>query len=248
MSGHSKWHSIRHKKAAVDSKRGKMFTRFLKEITIAAKMGGGDPAANPRLRTAIQTAKDGNMPKDNIEKAIKKGTGELPGVTFEDFSFEGYGPSGVAVLVEGSTDNRNRTTPEIRHLFTKYGGSLGETGCVAWMFSKKGIILVSAEGQNEDKVMEAALEAGAEDFSVEDETFQITTAPEDLMDVREKLEASGLKIESANVAHIASNTIKVEGKDAEKLVKLISSLEDHDDVTNVAANCDIDAELIEQLM
>ena len=199
MSGHSKWASIKHKKGATDAKRGKLFTRLLKEIMIAAKMGGSNIDGNPRLRAAIQSAKDANMPKDNMEKAIKRGAGELPGVTYEDFSFEGYGHGGVAILVEGSTDNKMRTTPEIRHIFAKYGGNLGENGCVAWMFNKKGTILVSAEGQDEDALMETVLEAGAEDLESGDGVYQITCAPENLLAVREGLEAKGIKIESAEV-------------------------------------------------
>jgi YebC/PmpR family DNA-binding regulatory protein len=247
MSGHSKWSTIKHKKGAADAKRGKIFTRIIREIAIAAKMGGGDPAGNPRLRTAIIAAKDANMPKDNIEKAIKKGTGELEGQSYEDFMFEGYGAGGVAIIVEGSTDNRNRTMPEIRHLFSKYNGNMGETGCVAWMFETKGIILISAEDQDEDKIMECALEAGAEDMESDDGYFQIKTPPEDLMSVRESMEAKGIKVESASVQRIPNATVRVEGKDAEKVLKLTSALEDHDDVSNVYANFDIDSELIEQM-
>lgn len=246
MSGHSKWHSIKHKKASVDAKRGKLFTRLLREIMIAAKMGGSRIDGNPRLRAAVSSARDGNMPKDNIEKAIKRGAGELPGVTFEDFSFEGYGPAGVAILVEGSSDNRNRTTPEIRHLFGKYGGSLEKAGCVAWMFNRRGIILSPAEGQDEEAVMECALEAGAEDFETVEGMFEIVCAPDDLFTVREALEAKGISIASAEVRQIPANTIEVEGKDAERLLKLVTSLEDHDDVSSVSANFDVDAELIEQ--
>jgi YebC/PmpR family DNA-binding regulatory protein len=247
MSGHSKWSTIKHKKGAADAKRGKIFTRIIREIAIAAKMGGGDPNGNPRLRTAILAAKDANMPKDNIEKAIKKGTGELEGQSYEDFMFEGYGAAGVAIIVEGSTDNRNRTMPEIRHLFSKYNGNMGETGCVAWMFETKGIILIAAEDQDEDEIMECALEAGAEDMEADDGYFQIKTPPEDLMSVRETMEAKGIKIESASLQRIPNATIRVEGKDAEKVLKLTSALEDHDDVSNVYANFDIDSELIEQM-
>jgi YebC/PmpR family DNA-binding regulatory protein len=247
MSGHSKWSTIKHKKGAADAKRGKIFTRIIREIAIAAKMGGGDPSGNPRLRTAIIAAKDANMPKDNIEKAIKKGTGELEGQSYEDFIFEGYGAAGVAIIVEGSTDNRNRTMPEIRHLFSKYNGNMGETGCVAWMFETKGIILIPAEAQDEDKVMECALEAGAEDMESDDGYFQIKTPPEDLMSVREAIEAKGIRVESASIQRIPNATVHVEGKDAEKVLKLTSALEDHDDVSNVYANFDIDSELIEQM-
>lgn len=247
MSGHSKWASIKHKKGALDAKRGRLFTRILKEITVAARMGGGDPEANPRLRTAVQAAKDANMPKDNMEKAIKRGTGEMAGVSYEDFVFEGYGQGGVAIIVEGTTDNRNRTTPEIRHTFTKHGGNLGEVGCVSWMFSKKGVISAPSEGQAEDHVMECALEAGADDMETGDGVYAITTPPEAMLAVREALEAKGIKIESAEVQQVPKNTVRVEGKDAEKLLKLISALEEHDDVNKVAANFDIDPELVEQL-
>lgn len=247
MSGHSKWSSIKHKKAAVDAKRGKLFTRLLREIFIAARMGGADTDSNSRLRAAVQAAKDANMPGSNMEKAIRKGTGELSGVSFEDFAYEGYGPSGVALMAEGSTDNHNRTAPEIRFIFNKYGGNLGEIGCVAWMFSKKGVILLSAEGQDEDAVMECALEAGAEDVVTEGDMIHVTTAPDEMAAVREALEASGLKVESASLERIPQNTVHVEGKDAAKVLKLLSALEDHEEVSRVAANFEIDAELIEQL-
>jgi len=245
MSGHSKWHSIKHKKAAVDAKRGKMFTKVIKELTIAARMGGSDPASNPRLRTAVQAAKDVNMPKDTMERAIKKGAGELEGQSFEEFTYEGYGPSGVAVMVKITTDNRNRTASEIRHLFTKHGGSLGESGCVGWQFHQVGQIVVT-EG-DEEKVMEAALEAGAEDFINENGTFLIRTTPSDVQDVREAMEAKGVKIETSGVTRISTTTVKLEGKDAEHMLKLMSALEDHDDVDDVAANFDISEELIEQM-
>lgn len=247
MSGHSKWSSIKHKKAAVDAKRGKLFTRLLREIFIAARMGGGDTDSNSRLRTAVQAAKDANMPGSNMEKAIRKGTGELSGVSFEDFAYEGYGPCGVALMAEGSTDNHNRTAPEIRYIFNKYGGNLGEIGCVAWMFSKKGVILLPAEGQDEDAVMERALEAGAEDVVTEGDTIHVTTSPEEMAAVREALEASGLEVQAASLERIPQNTVHVEGKDAAKVLKLISALEDHEEVSRVAANLEIDAELIEQL-
>jgi YebC/PmpR family DNA-binding regulatory protein len=224
-----------------------MFTRIIREITIAARMGGADPASNPRLRTAILAAKDVNMPRDNIDKAVKRGTGELPGVSYEEVHYEGYGPGGVAIYVEVSTDNKNRTTAEIRHLFSRHSGNLGEAGCVAWMFSKKGIIYVNAEKADEDKVMEAALEAGAEDFVNNGETYTITTAPGELERVRPVLEAKSIPIESAQVEMIPSSTVKVEGKDAEQLLKLLSALEDQDDVQRVSANFDIADELIEQL-
>ena len=247
MSGHSKWHSIKHKKAATDAKRGRLFTRIQKEVVVAARMGGGDIEGNPRLRAAVQAAKDGNMPKDNIEKAIQRGTGDLSGVSYEDFTFEGYGQAGVALMVEGSTDNRNRTTAEIRHLFGKHGGNLGEVGCVAWIFPKKGFILVPEEGHDEEAVMDCALEAGAEDFEVEEGMIQITAPPEDLFKIREALESKGIKVASAKVERIPTTTVRAEGRDAEKLLKLANALEDHDDVTSVSINAEIDFDLIEQL-
>lgn len=246
MSGHSKWHSIKHKKAAIDAKRGKMFTRVIRELTIAAKLGGGDPVANPRLRTAIQAAKDVNMPAKNIEHAIKKGTGEMEGVSYEEVTYEGYGPGGVAILVDTSTDNRNRTTSEIRHLFSKYNGSLGAVGSVAYLFTRKGIIVVSREGAEEDKLIEAALDAGAEDVKTDDDSFQVFTPTNSLQEVREKLEAAGFKVQSSEVSNIPSTSKKVEGREAETLLKLLSFLEDHDDVQLVSSNFEMSDELIEQ--
>ncbi|MCL5271675.1 MAG: YebC/PmpR family DNA-binding transcriptional regulator [bacterium] len=247
MSGHSKWHSIKHKKAAVDAKRGAMFTKIIKEIVVAARMGGGDPNGNPRLRSAIQAARDVSMPKDNIERAIKKGSGELQGVSYEDFCFEGYGQGGVAILVEGTTDNKHRTTPEIRHIFQKYGGNMGEIGCVGWMFKKKGIIRIPTAGLNEDQVMEAAIEAGADDFENQGEFYQVVTGHENVQEVREALEAKKIPIESSAVENIPENTIKVEGEEARKLLKLIEMLEENDDVSSVSANYEIDDALIEQM-
>lgn len=247
MSGHSKWHSIKHKKAAIDAKRGKVFTRVIRELTIAAKLGGGDPAANPRLRTAIAAAKDVNMPWKNIEAAIKKGTGEIEGVTYDEVMYEGYGPGGVAVMVEATTDNRNRTTAEIRHLFSKYNGSLGAVGSVSYLFTKKGIINVDNNGVNEDELMEAALEAGADDVKNEDEAFIIEVSPTSLQEVRETLEQNDkYKVLSAEVTNIPTTTKQLEGKEAESLLKLLNMLEDNDDVQNVSANFDISDELIEQ--
>ncbi|MGI8907133.1 MAG: YebC/PmpR family DNA-binding transcriptional regulator [Candidatus Sumerlaeaceae bacterium] len=246
MSGHSKWNSIKHKKAALDAKRGKTFTRIIRELTIAAKMGGGDLSGNPRLRTAVAAAKDVNMPWKNIESAIKKGTGELEGVNYEEVTYEGYGPGGVAVLVECTTDNRNRTAAEIRHIFTKANGSLGAVGSVSYMFHKQGMIAVSAEGTDEDKVMEAALEAGAEDVRNEEDMFVILTKPGSMGEVREAIEAAGLKVESAEITSVPATTKKVEGKEAEQVLKLLNILEDQDDVQNVSANFDISDELIEQ--
>jgi YebC/PmpR family DNA-binding regulatory protein len=246
MSGHSKWHSIKHKKAAIDAKRGKIFTRIIRELTIAAKMGGGDLTGNPRLRTAVAAAKDVNMPWKNIENAIKKGTGEIEGVTYDEVAYEGYGPGGVAVLVECTTDNRNRTAAEIRHLFSKANGALGTVGSVSYLFNKQGLISVSADGTDEDKLMEVALDSGAEDVRNEDSVFVVVTPSNSMGEVREKLEAAGLKIESAEVANVPTMTKKVEGKEAEQVLKLMNALEDHDDVQNVSANFDISDELIEQ--
>lgn len=247
MSGHSKWHSIKHKKAAIDAKRGKLFTRVIRELTIAAKMGGGDPDANPRLRTAVAAAKDVNMPWKNIENAIKKGTGEIEGVTFEEVVYEGYGPAGVAILIEASTDNRNRTTSEIRHLFSKYNGSLGAVGSVSYLFHKQGLIAIEKDGTDEDKLMEGALEAGADDVKTEEDGFTVVTGPHSLQEVREKLEAAGFKVASAEVMNIPSTTKHVEGKDGETLVKLLNALEEHEDTQNVSANFEMSDELIEQL-
>lgn len=246
MSGHSKWHSIKHKKAAQDAKRGKIFTRIIRELTIAAKLGGGDPEANPRLRTAIAAAKDVNMPMKNIENAIKRGTGEIEGASYEEVVYEGYGPGGVAILVEATTDNRNRTTAEIRHLFSKYNGSLGAVGCVSYLFSKKGSITVKGENVDEDKLLEAALEAGAEDVKSDDGNFTVLTAPNDVQSVRERLESAGFVVERAEVLQIPSTTKRVEGRDAETLLKLLDALEDHDDVQSVSSNFEMSDELIEQ--
>lgn len=247
MSGHSKWHSIKHKKAAIDAKRGQAFTKVIKEITIAARTGGGDPNANARLRAAIANAKTVNMPQDNITRAIKKGTGELPGVSYEEFVYEGYGPGGVALIIDILTDNKNRTVAEIRHIFGKHNGNLGESGCVAWMFDKKGLITVEAEKVDEDRLMELALNAGAEDMQADDDIFEITTKPEDMEKVREALEKNGITIASAQVSRIPQSTIKLEGKHAEQMLKLMEKLEDHDDVQDVCANFDIPDEVMEQL-
>lgn len=246
MSGHSKWHSIKHKKAAIDAKRGKMFTRVIRELTIAAKMGGGDLEGNPRLRTAVAAAKDVNMPLKNIESAIKKGSGELAGVTYEEVTYEGYGPGGAAILVETSTDNRNRTTAEIRHLFSKYNGTMAAQGSVAYLFHKEGLISVAKEGTNEDALMEAALEAGADDVRAEDDGFTVVTSPGALQEVREALEKAGFKVESAEVVNVPALTKQVEGKDAETLLKLMNLLEDHDDAQSVSANFDISDDILEK--
>ncbi len=246
MSGHSKWAGIKHKKAIVDAKRGKLFTRLIKEITVAAKQGGGDPGANPRLRAAIQNARDANMPATNIERAIKKGTGELPGVHYEEMTIEGYGPSGVAIIAEILTDNRNRTLSEIRHLFTKYDGNIGENGCVAWLFHKKGVLTFSAKDYNEDKLMELSIEAGAEDFKNDGDTFVVTSSAEDFSKLKEMLIANGITPTVAEVTMIPKNTIKVDGKDAKQTLRIVEALEEHDDVQHTYSNFDIPDELLEE--
>lgn len=246
MSGHSKWSTIKHKKAAKDAKRGKLFTKFIKEITVAARMGGGDPAANPRLRTAVQTARDNSMPNDNIERAIKKGTGALEGVAYEEVSYEGYGPGGVAFLVQVLTDNRNRTVSDIRRMFNKYGGNLGETGCVAWMFDSKGLIVVSKEAVEEEALLGLVLEAGAEDVAESDDVFEIVTQPEDFAAVRESLQTGNVPVLSAEVTMIPKNTTQLSEKEAEQTLSLTEDLEDHDDVQSVAANFDIPDEILEK--
>jgi len=247
VSGHSKWHSIKHKKAAVDAKRGRMFTKIIRELVIAARMGGSDPNSNPRLRTALAAAKDVNMPKDTIDRNIKKGAGEIAGVTYEDITYEGYGPAGVAILVDVSTDNRNRTAASIRHIFNKHNGNLGESGCVSYLFRKRGQITVKAEGANEDEVMEASLELGAEDFSNDGESFTITTSPGDVMNIREALEEKGYQVEGSSIENMPTTSVRVEGKDAESLMKLLNALEDDEDVSSVSANFEMDDELMEQL-
>lgn len=240
MSGHSKWATIKRKKGALDAKRGKMFTKLIKELTIAAREGGGDPSANPRLRLAVDNAKAANMPQDNIERAIKKATGELEGVTYHELTYEGYGPAGVAVLVEVATDNKNRIVAEVRHIFSKYGGSMGENGSVAWMFDRKGVISLPKQDKTEDDIMEIILDAGAEDLQGEDEFFEIYTPLESFEPVRKSLADKDLSIENASLQWIAKNTVPVAGEDAEKVMKLIEALEDNDDVQNVYSNADID--------
>src|SRR5262245_48795005 len=247
MSGHSKWHTIKHKKAAADSKRGRVFTRIIKELTVAARVGGGDPDGNPRLRTVLAAAKAANMPKDNIEKAVKKGTGELPGVSYEEVAYEGYGPGGVAVFVQALTDNRNRTLPEIRHLFSKFGGNLGESNCVSWMFEKKGYIVVPKGGTTEDAWFEVVLEAGGDDVRDDGENWEVLTPPERLPAVNEALGRKGITAASAEISMVPKNTVKIEGKKAQQLLSMMENLEEHDDVQNVWANFDIDeAEITEQ--
>jgi len=247
MSGHSKWHSIRHKKGALDAKRGKLFTKLIKEITVAARLGGGDPESNPRLRTVIQKAKEANMPKDNIEKAIKKGTGELEGYNLEEVVYEGYGPSGVAIIIDAMTDNKNRTTAEIRSILSKNGGNLGENGCVSWIFENKGVITVSADKYDENTVMEVALEAGADDIKQEGDVWEIITEPENLNDVSESIKERGIEVQMADVMRIPKTTVKLDEKNAEKVLSLLEKLEDNDDVQRVAANFDIPDEVMEKI-
>jgi len=247
MSGHSRWAGIKHKKAVVDAKRGKIFTKIIREIMIAAKLSGGKVDSNPRLRKAIEEARAANMPQDNIKRAIQKGTGELPGQTIEEINYEGYGPGGVALFVEATTDNKNRTTAEIRHLFTAHGGNLGESGCVSWMFDLKGYISVPKDGVSEDKITDLAIEAGAEDIKTEEQFYEIFTDPSQVDAVKDKLNENKIKIEGAEVARIPKNTVKVEGEDAERCLKLIEALEDHDDVKTTSANFDIPAEIMEKM-
>ncbi len=247
MAGHSKWANIKHRKGAQDAKRGKIFTKLIKEITVAAKIGGGDLEANSRLRLAVDKAKQANMPKDNIDRAIKKGTGDLDGVNYEEGLFEGYGPGGVAVIVEFMTDNRTRTVAEVRHAFNKYGGSLGVSGSVAFMFDRKGQIIFAGENAF-DKIFEAALEAGAEDVKEEDGIIEVITDPSEFETVKNSLEEQGLKYQSAEVTMIPQNMNPVEGKQAESLMKMIDVLEDNDDIQNVHANFDISDEEMEKIM
>jgi YebC/PmpR family DNA-binding regulatory protein len=247
MSGHSKWSTIKHKKAAKDAKRGKIFTKLIKEITVAARLGGGDPRANPRLRTAVLAARAQSMPNDTIDRAIKKGTGELEGVSYDEVTYEGYGPGGVAVLVEALTDNRNRTVAELRNVFDKCGGNLGTSGSVAWMFTKRGLITVERAGVDEDRVMEVALEAGADDVTDSGDILEVLTAPERFEAVKEALERAGFAAGSAEVTMMPSSTTAISGKQAEQMVRLLEMLDDHDDVQRVSSNMDIAAEELEQL-
>jgi YebC/PmpR family DNA-binding regulatory protein len=244
MSGHSKWSTIKHKKAASDAKRGKIFTKLIKEITVAARMGGGDLSANPRLRSAIQAAKTENMPKDNIDRAIKKGTGELEGVNYEESIYEGYGPGGAAVLVDSLTDNKNRAVSEIRHIFAKNGGSLGENGCVAWMFDKTGYIVVERGATDEDTLMEVALEAGAEDVREDNSNFEVITAPEDFEDVLTAIQTAGIATIEGEVTMLPQSTTNLAGKEAEQMIRLMDMLEDCDDVQKVYTNADIPDDLV----
>jgi YebC/PmpR family DNA-binding regulatory protein len=240
MSGHSKWSTIKHKKEKIDAERGKIFTRLIREITTAARQGGGDELANPRLRTAVLAAKAANMPLTNIDRAVKKGTGELPGVVYEEKTYEGYGPGGVAVLIETQTENTNRTTSDVRHLLSKHGGNLGEGGCVSWMFEKKGLFVVLATACEEDRLMELVLEAGGEDLSRVDDVFEIITPPEAFNHVKAALDGQSIPIESSEITMIPKTTIKVSGKQAEQNLRLMESLEEYDDVQHVYSNFDID--------
>ena len=248
MAGHSKWANIKHKKSAEDAKRGKIFTKLVKEIIVAARMGGGDPNANPRLRAAIQNAKANNLPKDKVERSIKKGTGELEGVNYEEVAYEGYGPGGAAVLVESLTDNKNRTVSEVRHVFSKHGGKLGENGCVDWMFDKKGWIPVKKSDADEETLMTAALEAGAEDIREEDtENFEIITPPDAFEDVKAALDEAGIAYENEEVTMLPQTYINLSGKEAEQMYKLMDALDDTDDVQRVYTNADIPEEVIAEM-
>lgn len=244
MSGHSKWATTKRKKAAIDSKKGKIFTKITKEIAVAAKIGGGDPDGNARLRTAILKAKESNMPSDNIKKAVMKGTGELPGVSYEETTYEGYGPNGVAILIEIMTDNKNRTVAEIRKTFTRHGGNMGEAGCVSWMFHKKGYIVVERSRADEDRLMSLALDAGAEDMKSDNNNFEIVTMPKDFEKVRDILKQNNIEMSVSEITMVPQSHIKLDGKEAEQMLKLMEELEDHDDVQNVYANFDIPEEIM----
>jgi YebC/PmpR family DNA-binding regulatory protein len=248
MSGHSKWASIKHKKGAADVKRGKVFTKLIREITVTAREGGGDPNANPYLRLAIQRAKAANMPAENIERGIKKGTGELEGVSYEQITYEGYGPGGVAILVEALSDNRNRTTSDIRNIFSKRGGNMAGQGAVSWIFEKKGYIVINKTDVAEDKLMSVALEAGAEDMKTEETTYAVITQPIDFEKVKQAIEAEGVKIDTSEISNIPKNTVKLTGGDVKKILELVNELEDHDDVQNVSANFDIPDDVLDREM
>ena len=240
MSGHSKWHSIKHKKGATDAKRGKLFTKFIKEITVAARSGGGDPDANARLRKAILDAKAGNMPNDTIDRAIRRGTGAETGVHYEEVTYEGYGPGGVAMLIEAVTDNRNRTVAEIRHVFSKNGGNLGEAGSVGWLFEKKGYIVVDKAAKPEEELFEIAIEAGADDVRDDEDNVEIITSPENFESVQSAIKSAGIEPQVAEVSMVPQNYIKLEGSSAQQMLRLMEAMEDHDDVQKVYANFDID--------
>jgi len=245
MSGHSKWSSIKHKKGITDARRGKIFTKLIKEITVAARMGGGDINSNPRLRGAVQAAKSENMPKDNIERAIKKGTGELEGVNYEESIYEGYGPGGAAVYIESLTDNKNRAVSDIRHILNKAGGNLGSTGCVAWMFEKKGYIVVENKSVSEDSLMEIAIDAGAEDVREDNGNYEIITAPKDFEAVKAAVDKASISYVVAEITMLPQSTVNLRGKEAEQMLNLMETLEDCDDVQKVYTNADIPEELVE---
>ena len=246
MSGHSKWSTIKHKKGTVDAKRGKIFTKVIKEITVAARIGGGDADGTPRLRLAVQKAKEVNMPQDNVIRAIKKGTGELEGIQYEEISYEGYGPGGGAIMMEIITDNRNRTVADIRHLLTKHGGNLGENGSVSWMFDKKGQIIIEKKLDNDDIIFEAAIQHGADDFSVDENFYAVTTDQTVIMEVRDGLEDEGFTIRSSEIEMIPKTLQKVNGQDAQNALKLLEALDDHDDINHVYSNFDFDENIINQ--
>ncbi|MCK4389206.1 MAG: YebC/PmpR family DNA-binding transcriptional regulator [Desulfobacterales bacterium] len=247
MSGHSKWSSIKHKKGITDTRRGKLFTKLIKEVTVTARLGGGDPDANPRLRAAIAAAKVENMPKDNIERAIRKGTGELEGATYEEAYYEGYGPGGAAVLVESLTDNKKRTVADIRYIFSKAGGSLGEAGCVAWMFEKKGLFVFEKDETDEEALMEAVLDAGADDIRDEESTLEVVTSPEDFEVVKKALDGRNMRYVVGEITMIPKSTVKLEDKQAEQMLRLMDSLEDSDDVQKAYSNFDIADKTLEQM-
>ena len=247
MSGHSKWSSIKHKKGATDAKRGKIFSRLIKEVTVAARLGGGDITGNPRLRAAIQAAKAENMPKDNIERAIKKGTGELEGTSYEEANYEAYGPGGVAVLIDCLTDNKNRTVADIKHAFDRHGGNIGEPGCVSWMFEKKGLIVFEKDKVEEEKLFELALEAGADDVKEQDTEFEVLTDPADFEFVKEAFDNAGLNYILSEIDMIPQNTVYLEGKKAQQMLSLMETLEDNDDISQVYANFDIADEVMEAM-
>ena len=246
MSGHSKWANIKHRKGAADARRGKIFTKLIKEITVAARMGGGDINANPRLRAAVMAAKAENMPKDNWERAIKKGTGELEGVSYEESTYEGYGPGGAAILIDSLTDNKNRAVSEIRHAFSKHGGNMGENGCVAWMFDKKGYLVVEKSAVEEDRLMETALEAGAEDVRDDGDNFEVICEPDDFEAVKEAVEKASIEYVVAEVTMVPQNITPLEGANAQRMVRLMEALEDCDDVQKVYTNADLPDDLEEE--
>ena len=245
MSGHSKWHTIKHKKGAADAKRGRVFTRIIKELTVAARAGGGDPDTNPRLRTIVAEAKQVNMPAENIKRAIRRGTGEEPGVQYEEITYEGYGPGGVALIIEAMTDNKNRTVGEIRHLLTKYGGDLGQSNSVAWMFEKKGYIVIEKTKASEDSLLSAALDAGADDLRDDGDNWEVVSAPDTFPAVKEAVEKLGIETVSAQVAMLPKNYVSLEGKAAQSMLKLLDLIEDHDDVQHVWSNMDVDEKELE---